>query len=187
MLGHAQTKHVASSFPTNTPNVWHAIVKAQRNMAPKRQESNQEPGGKAVGRKRKACKGEMEVKHTREGTAKPKRKAKVVTEEARLSADGRTVRYKTRPSVKAQERIQRALPGASSCMRRTVERKIEGFRESRPQRNNFSVISHFTACVAGAGSGHRMFLLERKTVAPVGTESGPVEVFDLLGPHQLHY
>ena len=32
-----------------------------------------------------------------------------------------------------------------------------------------------------AGSGHRMFLLERKVQAPIGSEGGPVEHFAVLG------
>ena len=31
------------------------------------------------------------------------------------------------------------------------------------------------------GSGHRMFLLNRKVAAPIGSEGGPVELFDVLG------
>lgn len=31
------------------------------------------------------------------------------------------------------------------------------------------------------GSGHRMFLLSRKVAAPIGSEGGPVELFDVLG------
>ena len=31
------------------------------------------------------------------------------------------------------------------------------------------------------GSGHRMFLLNRKLEAPFGSEGGPKELFDILG------
>lgn len=32
-----------------------------------------------------------------------------------------------------------------------------------------------------AGSGHRLYLISRKTEAPVGAEAGPVEGFVVLG------
>ena len=32
-----------------------------------------------------------------------------------------------------------------------------------------------------AGSGHRLFLIDRKLIAPVGSDGGPVEDFNVLG------
>lgn len=37
------------------------------------------------------------------------------------------------------------------------------------------------SCYAFADSGHRIFLLDRKTVAPIGSETGPIEEFTVLG------
>lgn len=40
---------------------------------------------------------------------------------------------------------------------------------------------HDFAALLDTGSGHRLFLISRKTVAPIGAEGGPVEEFVVLG------
>ena len=49
------------------------------------------------------------------------------------------------------------------------------------QRRQESLRKQMYAAKLNAGSGHRLFLISRKTVAPLGSEAGPVEEFAVLG------
>lgn len=112
---------------------------------------------------------------------------KADTPEKRADAFGNTVRYSASANQKIRDRISRALPGIfrsltyirpaqrSVPLRPSLQLTEQLELQGVPCRKVLSVL------ILDSGSGHRMFMLDRKTIGPLGSEGGPVEEFAILG------
>lgn len=109
--------------------------------------------------------------------------------EKRTDAAGRTVRFASAPSQKIKERIDRAMPGTHVHVKQLL--CIQHFTRSSMHQFLWPISVPHLGCqqfgncrkcyVSYAGSGHRLFLIDRKLISPVGSEGGPVEEFNVLG------
>ena len=106
--------------------------------------------------------------------AKKTRTKKAETEK-RVAFTGKVVRYCKAPPQATRERIQRALPGE------TCPWQVGEPAESSSGKSSLGPLLNSRKRRVYAGSGHRMFLLSRKTVAPPGSDTGAQEDFEILG------